>query len=928
MKDLPIKAKIFISATMLLALASLIPTFESFDFADFWLTIALCVITSLTQVVKVEGPTDKSSFNLSWVLYGFSLLLLGVPQTVIIVVVSHIVEWIWHKYQWVIQIFNVATHSIVLITSGLVLDALEAVFDEPGLFEVPIILIAFVAFTILNHLWIGLVIKFARGQGLRESGVLSGYSLILDFTLLCLGGATAYIWAINPIVTILNIVPLYLIYTTLKVPALQRKTDTDQKTGLFNSRFFSESVEKELSRSNRFKRPLTVVMTDLDFLRNINNKYGHIAGDEVIIELANILNSSFRDYDIVSRFGGEEFAVLMPETVIEEALPRVEMIRKRIEQHGFVISTSAEPIQVTMSFGVAERDGDDQTKDQLLHNADKALYRAKVSGRNRVVAHRNGSECSLSELDIPVALDPVQSQEGPEQRHPEYTQKVIQESDGHSGGEANTPVQEETVAVDTQTHPNADKQSQWHVKLFVGAMVLMVAVLLLLVGINFRVDWYGLGLFAALAIFAEALSIDIYVKKRSVSTSAAPFVASLLLYGPIAAVVIGVSIAVVAWIKNRSPLYRLLFNISNHVIGGLLCSIVALLVKDQILVDHVMLLRFLDSLIFGGLLFLSTTLLISSAISIDKGVSIRIVWTENYQWLGPIYMGMGILGYALVLGYRNANILGVAAITVPIMILRFSQIQYVDRTKKLVKKLKATNKELYERSDEVDQLNAELLQVLGDVIDLRDPYVLGHSQNVAESARRLAEELGLSSEQINATYQAGILHDLGKIGIPEEILQKPGKLTKQEYEVIKKHPEIAAMLVARCHALQHLVPIVRHHHEKFDGTGYPDGLKGEEIPVESRIISMMDVVEAMSSDRPYRAALEPHRVIEEVKRMSGEYLDPQVVDVFLNMTVTEGHLFFQNSAIEVYEKVNGGAENFYKGLHEELVQPLSVGGTS
>jgi diguanylate cyclase (GGDEF)-like protein/putative nucleotidyltransferase with HDIG domain len=904
MKDLPLKAKIFVLGTIFLALFMIVPTHANFEFSEVWLTIALCVMTSLTQIVKVEGPTDKSSFNLSWVLYGFSLLVLGVPQTIIVIIVSHISEWIWHKYPWSIQAFNIASHTIVMIASGLVLGALQNAFTKPEWLELPIVLTTFAFFTVLNHLWVGLVIKFARGQGLRESGVLSGYSLILDFTLLCLGGASAYIWTINPMITILNAVPLYLIYNTLKVPALQRKTDIDQKTGLFNSRFFSETVEKELSRSNRFKRPLTVVMADMDYLRNINNKYGHIAGDEVIIEIANILKSSFRDYDVVSRFGGEEFAILMPETVLEEAFPRVEKLRKLIEEHGFVVSTSVEPIQVTMSFGVAQRDGNAQTKDQLLHNADKALYQAKLSGRNRVMAYQNSFDSNDDANEIPILKDQF-----PSQTESELKVEVLRETKEFVREQS---LEQVAKKLSEKKNENAKHQSLptkdhsiWKVRLFVGLMTFLASTLFIfLVGVDYQVDWYGLALFTILALVAEALSVDIYVKSSSVSTSAVPFIAGLLLYGPMGALVIGSGIAIISWIKNRKVIHRLIFNISNHVIGGLLCYIVLLVVKDQIPASYFGPMQFVLGLVFGGLLFLSTTALVSVAICLDKGVSMRVVWMKNFQWLGPVYVGMGALGYALILGFQSSDILGVIAIIAPIMLLRFSQFQYLARTKKLVKTLQTTNTDLAERSIEIEELNAELLQVLADVIDLRDPFVLGHSQSVAKNARRLAQELGLAPERVEAVYKAGLLHDLGKIGIPEDILQKPGMLTKAEFEEVKKHPDIAAQVVAKCHSLQDLVPIIRHHHEKFDGTGYPEGLQGTEIPIESRVITMVDVVEAMTSDRPYRIALEPQRVIEEVKEMSGEVLDPQVVEVFLSLATTEGHLFFQNSAIDVKEKIS------------------------
>jgi putative nucleotidyltransferase with HDIG domain len=426
---------------------------------------------------------------------------------------------------------------------------------------------------------------------------------------------------------------------------------------------------------------------------------------------------------------------------------------------------------------------------------------------------------------------------------------------------------------------------------------------------EYHVNWYGLLVFTALAMIAEGLSIDIYVKDSTVSTSAAPFIAGILLYGPTSAVVIGLGMALAAWLKKRRPPHRLIFNISNQILGGLFCALSVLVTGDQILTNSTELTQFIFGIVYGGILFFITTGLVSFAISIDKGGSVWGIWVNNFYWLGPIYIAMGALGYALMHGFLSSNILGVMAIIAPLLMLRLSQHQYLQRTKELVEKLQFTNKGLEESAEEINILNAELLEALADVIDLKDPFVLGHSQGVARNARRLAQEMELPAKKVEDIYKAGLLHDLGKIGIPEAILQKPGKLTEQEFEVVKKHPDIAAEVVAKCHSLQHLVPIIRHHHEKYDGTGYPASLRGEEIPLESRVIAMVDVVEAMSSDRPYRKALDPQIIIEEIKRMSGEYLDPRVVEAFLELAAKEGQLCFTNSAIDVCKKINGDARS-------------------
>jgi putative nucleotidyltransferase with HDIG domain len=571
-----------------------------------------------------------------------------------------------------------------------------------------------------------------------------------------------------------------------------------------------------------------------------------------------------------------------------------------------------------MSFGIAEREGYEQSKDQILHDADKALYRAKLSGRNKVSVHRGGSKGNKNHKQIHVQSDQPSSHQDPEQ-----DTEVVYGTNGKSIGKSEAQLQKPADEKSQSDIPEANSGSIRNVRSFVGGLaVLAVTFFFLLLKGDFQVDWYGLIIFTALAMFAEGLSIDIYVKGSSVSTSAVPFIASLLLYGPISAGVVGLSIAFVAWLKNHSPMHRLVFNISNHVVGGLICSAVILLAGDQIPSNYSVISQFAFGLIFGVLLFLSTTWLVSTAISLDKSVNVRAVWEEHFRWLGPIYMAMGALGFALMLTFQTAGFLGVVAIIAPLLMLRLSQFQYLERTKELVNILKFTNNDLAERSREINLLNEELLEVLAEVIDLRDPYVLGHSQLVARNASRLAQELGLNPEQIDAIYKSGLIHDLGKIVISEEILLKPGILTKDEYEQVKKHPVIGAQLVQKCHSLRRLVPIIRHHHEKFDGSGYPDRLRGSDIPIESRVLMMADVVEAMSSDRPYRIALEPERIIEEVKEMSGEWLDPQVVGAFLRLINTEGYLFFQNSATKVCEKVNGNLSENYPWIPSSVDHPL------
>ena len=172
---------------------------------------------------------------------------------------------------------------------------------------------------------------------------------------------------------------------------------------------------------------------------------------------------------------------------------------------------------------------------------------------------------------------------------------------------------------------------------------------------------------------------------------------------------------------------------------------------------------------------------------------------------------------------------------------------------------------------------------LANAIDVRDTYTKNHSQEIATMAAETAKALGLNEEEIKAVYWGGLLHDIGKIGIPDSILLKPGALTEEEYEKIRYHTIAGAKIIAPIKKLSHVAPFVRSSHERWDGKGYPDGLKGEEIPLGARIIAVVDAYSAITDERVYRKARSHEEAIEEIKRCSGTQFDPKVVDAFLQV---------------------------------------------
>jgi len=183
----------------------------------------------------------------------------------------------------------------------------------------------------------------------------------------------------------------------------------------------------------------------------------------------------------------------------------------------------------------------------------------------------------------------------------------------------------------------------------------------------------------------------------------------------------------------------------------------------------------------------------------------------------------------------------------------------------------------------------DTIKVLAMALDARDNYTHNHSQEVMEYSVAIAREMGLSVREIEIIRDAGALHDIGKIGIPDAVLLKPGRLTDAEYEQIKKHPEIGKNILEPVKCLADKIPLIYHHHERIDGAGYPVGLVGEDIPLGARILAVADSYQAMTSDRPYRKALSMQVAISELEKFKNRQFDSKIVDVFLRILKRMGN---------------------------------------
>jgi putative nucleotidyltransferase with HDIG domain len=241
-------------------------------------------------------------------------------------------------------------------------------------------------------------------------------------------------------------------------------------------------------------------------------------------------------------------------------------------------------------------------------------------------------------------------------------------------------------------------------------------------------------------------------------------------------------------------------------------------------------------------------------------------------------------------------------------ITREQNFKLQDMNRNLEDKVRERTKQLALKHHELRTAYVQTVGALAEAVDAKDSYTRGHSERVGVYASKIAREMSFKKALIERVYIAGLLHDVGKIGVRDSVILKPDKLTPEEYEEIKQHPEIGAKILDPVDFLADIAPCVRHHHEWFDGStrGYPDRLRGDSIPLPSRVILVADTVEAMTSDRPYRKALPLETVVSEINKYSGSQFDPNCADAFLRVLDREGESFIKkDQKFDIYEFIEG-----------------------
>ncbi len=287
-------------------------------------------------------------------------------------------------------------------------------------------------------------------------------------------------------------------------------------------------------------------------------------------------------------------------------------------------------------------------------------------------------------------------------------------------------------------------------------------------------------------------------------------------------------------------------------------------------------------LIGGCTYFLANTVPVSIVIALSEKISLKKIWSETYFWSLPYYLvGAAVVGlisfFTRYVGWQNALLI------VPIMYWVYRSYHlYLGRLEDEKKRveIEARQVEAEKRHvEEVCALHLRTIEGLALAIEAKDHSTHSHLHRVRTYAVEIGKELGLNGQDLDALRAAALLHDIGKLAVPDHIINKPGRLTPEEFEKMKIHPVVGAEILEKVAFPYPVAPIVRSHHEKWNGEGYPDGLQGEEIPIGARILGVVDCLDALTSDRQYRKALPLEEAMEKIVEGSGVQFDPQVVEI-------------------------------------------------
>jgi putative nucleotidyltransferase with HDIG domain len=375
--------------------------------------------------------------------------------------------------------------------------------------------------------------------------------------------------------------------------------------------------------------------------------------------------------------------------------------------------------------------------------------------------------------------------------------------------------------------------------------------------------------FVLLQLGAENLKVSLPRGQGAVSVGFALDVAMVVLFGPaVAAWVSSFSVAALFVLqRHRTRWYRALFNMMQLPLVVGLAGYTYLALGGR--AGSIRLPGDLAPL-FGSAsaYLLLNVLLVTIAVALSQKISFRASYLTNMRWALPNYLALAPLGLLLAVVYLNMGVLGVLLLTVPLLLARHTFLLYM----------------------KMREQHLGTIRALVRAMEAKDRYTRGHSERVAEYSVLIGQELRLREDTLEKLEAVALLHDIGKIGIPETVLNKPGRFTTEEFDVMRSHPATGAEIVKNIQFISSYAEVVRYHHERMDGHGYPNGRAGEEICLATRIVAVADAFDAMTSGRPYHEPKTLSQAVAELERCSGTQFCAEVTVALVRALRRRGEL--------------------------------------
>ena len=363
-----------------------------------------------------------------------------------------------------------------------------------------------------------------------------------------------------------------------------------------------------------------------------------------------------------------------------------------------------------------------------------------------------------------------------------------------------------------------------------------------------------------LTLVLQMFSVQVY-GRGSVSVAAIGVLASVFVLDTGTAMSIAILAALAQWIRRRGELYKAIFDCANFALSAAAASLAFHAADDW---------RLGAALLAGSVFAAVNNGLLCLAMSFAESTPWRTIWLERFHWARFHFALFGPLALAATIAYEQTGTVGLLAFALPPALMILSVRQYVERTTAAVDEIRQANLKLR-------RAHRDTIAALSRSMEAKDVYTGGHTERVAALALGLARQLDFAGDELEAVEIGALLHDIGKIGIPEQILRKQGPLDTGEWELVKTHPVISDYILSELDLHPFVRQAARSSHERVDGRGYPDGLRGDEIPLPARIVLVADAFDALTSARPYRPARPPLAALAEIREHMGTQFCPRVV---------------------------------------------------